>query len=215
MSRIPSDLYRVLNVASTASPDDIHAAWKRQMKAWHPDAHPTNKSQAEAWSRAINHAYSVLRDPAQRRAYDAQRRPAPVSSPPSAPPFGSGPSAPWWAALPWHPTAYALEWWWWRARDESAPKWIRGLDRAFQYTAWVFLYPLWPIASGLTVLVVGVLAWAVVLTALMHGSVTLGLGEWLAAVVVARLVRRIKRQIVGIPRDVPPPRPATLRQHTF
>ena len=69
------DHYAVLGVPAGASPDEITRAYRDLAKAFHPDQHPGASAAArarygEAMS-AINHAYSELKDPERRRAYDA------------------------------------------------------------------------------------------------------------------------------------------------
>ena len=61
-------LYDLLGVSSDASQGEIKAAYRNLAKRYHPDV---NKSE-EASKRMsdINHAYSVLGDPAKRSAYN-------------------------------------------------------------------------------------------------------------------------------------------------
>lgn len=61
------DLYEVLDVAPTASADDIRAAYYRQVRK-----HPPEKD-AEGFQQ-VQQAYEVLGDPTTRREYDDQRR---------------------------------------------------------------------------------------------------------------------------------------------
>lgn len=78
------DLYAVLGIAPSASDDEIRSAYRSAAKRDHPDRFPSyvQKLRATARMQDLNHAYSVLKDPAQRRAYDNRRLPrAPVPGP--------------------------------------------------------------------------------------------------------------------------------------
>jgi hypothetical protein len=65
------DLYRTLQVDPGADLDTIRAAYRRLARVYHPDLNP--RPEAAARMRAINAAYAVLSDPAQRAMYDARR----------------------------------------------------------------------------------------------------------------------------------------------
>ncbi|XP_071480947.1 dnaJ homolog subfamily B member 6-B-like isoform X1 [Diadema antillarum] len=64
------DFYRVLNVAKTASPDDIKKAYRRLALKWHPDKNPNNKFEAEKKFKEIAEAYEILSDEKKREVYD-------------------------------------------------------------------------------------------------------------------------------------------------
>jgi curved DNA-binding protein CbpA len=66
------DLYAVLGVAPDASPDQIGRAYRRLLRAHHPDIDPDCDSAAVTAAVA---AATILRDPARRAAYDRSRRP--------------------------------------------------------------------------------------------------------------------------------------------
>ncbi len=75
------DLYQRLNVEPSASAHAVRAAYRLLAYRLHPDR---NASPAAHRAMAdINAAYSVLRDPMHREAYDRQRSvpPAPVPKP--------------------------------------------------------------------------------------------------------------------------------------
>jgi DnaJ domain len=78
-------LYDMLEVIPSASQETIHAAYRSLMSRYHPDKVATlgEELQALAATRTmeINHAYSVLRDAAQRAAYDEKLRREAVPSP--------------------------------------------------------------------------------------------------------------------------------------
>jgi curved DNA-binding protein CbpA len=77
------DLYFVLGVPPDATTEEVHRAWKRQLRYWHPDR--GNHPDAAEYAKLINHAHDVLADPGQRAAYDQGRqgwRPGDAVEPP-------------------------------------------------------------------------------------------------------------------------------------
>ena len=64
--------YDVLEIPGTAPRDEIRAAFRRLVQTYHPDHNPGFHEVANERLRRLNEAYSVLRDPAKRRAYDAE-----------------------------------------------------------------------------------------------------------------------------------------------
>jgi curved DNA-binding protein CbpA len=74
------DYYRVLQVRRDAEPEVIERAYKALSLKYHPDV--LAASQRESATRRmqlINEAYRVLRDPLQRRRYDATLPPEGMS----------------------------------------------------------------------------------------------------------------------------------------
>jgi DnaJ-class molecular chaperone len=68
-----SDHYKTLQVTRDAEPEVIERAYKALSLKHHPDhASASEKARATRRMQRINEAYSVLRDPARRRRYDAQ-----------------------------------------------------------------------------------------------------------------------------------------------
>ena len=66
-----ADHYETLQVSPVADPEIIEAAYRRLARKNHPDV---NKDpNAHARMSAINQAYAVLKDPAKRSRYDAER----------------------------------------------------------------------------------------------------------------------------------------------
>ena len=63
------DYYAILGASEDASPRDLERLYKRQAHQRHPD-----RGGAEEDMKALNEAYSVLRDEAARKQYDARRR---------------------------------------------------------------------------------------------------------------------------------------------
>lgn len=101
------DPYSLLGVEPTASSDEVRQAFLRMTRLVHPDRFDSDK-QPQEWRdandllKAINEAYSILRDPARRSEFDHQRRsgtarpedpnrpePTPPQKPKS-PPTGTG-----------------------------------------------------------------------------------------------------------------------------
>lgn len=76
MSADPRGYYRILGVTTRASQEQIKQAFRSLAKALHPDL---NRGQdTTAAFQAVNEAYSVLSDPAQRAAYDQTGSPEPA-----------------------------------------------------------------------------------------------------------------------------------------
>ena len=66
------DLYAVLGLNSTASPEDIKKAFRQKAAEFHPDRN--HSELAPARFRAVREAYDVLSDPVARSDYDDNRR---------------------------------------------------------------------------------------------------------------------------------------------
>jgi curved DNA-binding protein CbpA len=75
MTEEQPDLYLVLGLSPDASRTEIVHAYRRQARALHPDARPSDPD-ASARFRALTQAYEVLSDPSRRDAYDQRRAPA-------------------------------------------------------------------------------------------------------------------------------------------
>ena len=79
MSVDPRGYYRILKVATSASPEQVKQAYRAMAKALHPDL---NRGQDTTQAfQAVNEAYSVLSDPQQRAAYDQTGTPQSQPSP--------------------------------------------------------------------------------------------------------------------------------------
>ena len=104
------DLYRVLGVPPTASPEEVRRAHRSLVRVLHPDRHveatEAERHLAERRMREINEAWNTLRDPGRRASYDATRRRHATTSRPSqgSPgtrrPPGSAPSRGWGSPPP-------------------------------------------------------------------------------------------------------------------
>ena len=65
------DYYKTLEVARTASAEEIKAAFRKLARRFHPDvAKGADKKKAEERFKEINEAYEVLSDPDKRKRYD-------------------------------------------------------------------------------------------------------------------------------------------------
>jgi molecular chaperone DnaJ len=58
--------FAILEVTSGASPDEVHSSYRRLAKEYHPDHYEGGSDRF----RQIQEAYSVLGDPARRKAYE-------------------------------------------------------------------------------------------------------------------------------------------------
>jgi curved DNA-binding protein CbpA len=82
------DHYRALDVAPQATTQEIHAAWRFMLVAFHPDRFrdPAQRRRAEEITKRANAAWQTLGDPGRRRRYDRGLRdggrPAPAERPP-------------------------------------------------------------------------------------------------------------------------------------
>lgn len=102
--------YEVLGIPETASAEEIRAAYRVQIKYFHPDVFPGNPDIAKRKTLQLNEAYEVLSNPDKRLQYDAllkgghtassahhTRQESTAPPPPPPPPGGgkrSGASAP-------------------------------------------------------------------------------------------------------------------------
>ena len=82
----PDDYYALLGIAAGATADEVRRAWHKAALAWHPDRAGAD---ATATFQEISIAYTVLADPAARRAYDRRRG---VAHPPPSPPPAAEPA---------------------------------------------------------------------------------------------------------------------------
>lgn len=67
------DLYAVLRVPRSATPEQIRRAYRRLASISHPDLNPNDMSRAERRMAQINVAAGVLTDPTRRAVYDRLR----------------------------------------------------------------------------------------------------------------------------------------------
>ena len=64
--------YEVLGVPSSASDAELHRAYVRLARRWHPDLND-GSAEAEDRMRALNEAWAVLGDPSTRARFDRAR----------------------------------------------------------------------------------------------------------------------------------------------
>ena len=74
--------YEVLGVGAGASPQEIRAAYKAQIRRFHPDVYEGPAEEATEKAIELNGAYAVLSDPERRTIYDRMLQPVtPTVSP--------------------------------------------------------------------------------------------------------------------------------------
>lgn len=54
------DYYKILDVPSNASSEEIKKAYQSLIRKWHPDKHLENKEEAEQKSKLLNIAYVII-----------------------------------------------------------------------------------------------------------------------------------------------------------
>jgi len=64
--------YEVLGVTARATDAEIHRAYVKLARRWHPDLN-AGSAEAEGRMREVNEAWALLGDPAQRARYDGAR----------------------------------------------------------------------------------------------------------------------------------------------
>jgi curved DNA-binding protein CbpA len=74
--------YALLQVAETASPQELRQAFRGLSKLYHPDTTLLPEPEAAALFQLLQQAYAVLSDPELRRRYDAELHPVLPQSPP-------------------------------------------------------------------------------------------------------------------------------------
>ena len=84
----PDDHYEALDVAPDASADEIRAAWRFLLVAFHPDRFRDDEQRARAQEvvKRVNSAWQELGDPARRKRYDLRHPRSAAPAPPTAAP---------------------------------------------------------------------------------------------------------------------------------
>ncbi len=67
------DLYEILGVGESSSPDELRKAYRDLAKKNHPDANPDDPAAEERFKR-ISDAYDILGNPEKREQYDLMRK---------------------------------------------------------------------------------------------------------------------------------------------
>jgi curved DNA-binding protein CbpA len=73
MQKPTKDLYKLLELPTQASQDDIRKAHRRLVLKYHPDANPNDPTATERFKQ-VQQAYEVLSDENKRREYDKRFR---------------------------------------------------------------------------------------------------------------------------------------------
>ncbi|EPS59725.1 potyviral capsid protein interacting protein 2a [Genlisea aurea] len=64
------DYYKILNVPSNATDEDVKRSYRKLAMKWHPDKNAVNTEVAAEKFKQITEAYDVLSDPRKRQIYD-------------------------------------------------------------------------------------------------------------------------------------------------
>src|SRR5438132_6418524 len=80
MADLDRDLYEVLGILPSASAAEVTSAYRRRVRALHPDSGEGATTDPTGLSEVLA-AFQVLRDPEQRAAYDAHGRRRPSDQP--------------------------------------------------------------------------------------------------------------------------------------
>ena len=64
------NLYEILEIDKTATPEEIDNAFRKRAFVWHPDKHLDDSEEADAEFKILMNAYCILSDPARKRDYD-------------------------------------------------------------------------------------------------------------------------------------------------
>ncbi|CAG9322524.1 unnamed protein product [Blepharisma stoltei] len=67
------DYYELLGIDSSATQDEIKAAYRKQALVWHPDKNQDKIEEAHEMFKVIKEAYEVLSDPQERSWYDSHK----------------------------------------------------------------------------------------------------------------------------------------------
>jgi len=82
------DHYKILEVAATATEEEITRAYRAKLRTWHPDAWPDHrKAYAQEHFKKITWAYQVLSNREKRAAFDKERAPEKLLAPDAVQPF--------------------------------------------------------------------------------------------------------------------------------
>ena len=75
------DPFRILQVQHDADPDVVRAAYRVLARKLHPDVGIPLTADAQKRMTDLNWAWSIVRDPVQRRVWESDRRRAPPPTP--------------------------------------------------------------------------------------------------------------------------------------
>jgi curved DNA-binding protein len=87
MARRPNNYYELLGVPPDASRDQIHSAYRRLARRYHPDLNAGGEDRTRF--HELSDAYEVLHDPAERARYDRSTLDARRAVNPTREPFFS------------------------------------------------------------------------------------------------------------------------------
>jgi hypothetical protein len=151
------DYYAILGIDSRATQDELRLAYRRAVRAVHPDLNPERAEWATEQLKLVNEAYDTLKQPRIRREYDQLRWPHVPTQPRAAresyrSPYRAphyDPDRPWWEQATTFRSRRRASFYRAASRKQPPPFWMtvrtwlnkRGLHRV--ESVWMGMVGMW------------------------------------------------------------------------